>query len=530
MAPTFSTLATALLATNEPPSEAEEAVIRAVVKDTEIQINQAYDEMLSLEMFSQAARQKHSELVEFKEAHMRIMSSVRRLSPDVLLEIMNGAMEADSGPSVVTLKVAKGPWLYGSVCRFWRMTSISSSLLWCNISIPAIYSTQRSLRRNHIPDIPSFRLRPSASEAILQTILDRSKQSPLTIEFGSSWDYPITPDPELLQMLIVHSARWRDVTLRLNKSQAHQISTSLPQALVPQLERANLRPYHSRSGMMVSSLQIAPLLHSLSATERLPEGLLPYSQITYLHLYHSIGLDDILSILRLTLNIETCYITTSSFSDALNPSPGRIIRLARLKHLIVMYGQIDLCSYLEAPALVEIDGISSLRSLRSLVSFLQVNPCRLKGLVFTGGKFTASALSEISASAPMLTSLTIRSSHARRIQDTRLIQLLGQTDNVTFFPKLQHLTIQIEFSITREQAQSVINIIRSMITSLKHLTLDIALDSSEAKVDFKDTLEPLLLGIDSRLFISERVIPADDYPWGRHGTKWEQYDSLSESD
>ncbi|KAJ7587419.1 hypothetical protein C8J56DRAFT_78927 [Mycena floridula] len=220
----FSSLVEQLVAINEPPPEAEVPKLRGILAEMDGKIDQKSEEILRLEQSLEAARKDHAKMLEFKASLTVILSPARRLPGDVIFEIIRLASivtQIDSRSettffSAVSLDVKQGPWPFGAICRLWRTVSTTNAVLWSYIVVKEDSSSPKK-----------------ADPKILQTILDRSKQSPLMIHFTNS---ETTSSAPALLPLLTHSKRWVDATLYVSEPGFPELTKLLRSAAMPNLE------------------------------------------------------------------------------------------------------------------------------------------------------------------------------------------------------------------------------------------------------------------------------------------------------
>ncbi|KAJ7748001.1 hypothetical protein B0H14DRAFT_3513916 [Mycena olivaceomarginata] len=110
------------LNTNYIPSDPE------IVEILEAQIEQ-------LEIALSQLKELRTSLKAPIDAHRALISPLRRIPQDVLLDIFSSCLP--SGHNAL-IDAAEAPLLLGRVCRHWRDVTYSTPMLWSSIHIPCI--------------------------------------------------------------------------------------------------------------------------------------------------------------------------------------------------------------------------------------------------------------------------------------------------------------------------------------------------------------------------------------------------------
>ncbi|KAG7442934.1 uncharacterized protein BT62DRAFT_904814, partial [Guyanagaster necrorhizus] len=116
-----------LLSSNNPPSEIEANNIESFIHDAQSELQEADEEILSLQKAMKLAKEKRSCIARTIAAPRAILSSIRRVPPEILTLIFAWAM-----PTKVyhVFDVKGAPWVLGQICRRWRAAALSFTALW----------------------------------------------------------------------------------------------------------------------------------------------------------------------------------------------------------------------------------------------------------------------------------------------------------------------------------------------------------------------------------------------------------------
>ncbi|KAF9018411.1 hypothetical protein BDZ89DRAFT_350718 [Hymenopellis radicata] len=184
-----------LRTTNEPPSEDEadyvhNTVLCAIQDDTD----NVDARLVELQSAANALIQERNRLVQYANGFKLLLSPIRRLPPELLMEIFQHACARHGW--LHFFHRAHMHWVIPQVCRKWRTIALSCPPLWS--SIVAV------LR-------PTF---PPTST--LDAILHRSGTHPINIRVlvgDNHYDDPHVRD--LIAPIRAHSSRWRSLRATL---------------------------------------------------------------------------------------------------------------------------------------------------------------------------------------------------------------------------------------------------------------------------------------------------------------------------
>ncbi|KAJ7609147.1 hypothetical protein FB45DRAFT_1039296 [Roridomyces roridus] len=180
-----------LVNSNEPPNAAEEGFSRDTVVETEARLAQLDEQIRAL----QAQR---AQLQDQQRQNHSVLSSLRRLPPELLAEIFSWTLPDELQGDVSDMN--NSPWVLTQVSSRWRDISVATSSLWCNIS--AVYGGS-----------PDEILHPRPE--MIQTQVERAGTQNLRIQFHACEDRDAAEQVYLFQSLASHSARWEQLDLQM---------------------------------------------------------------------------------------------------------------------------------------------------------------------------------------------------------------------------------------------------------------------------------------------------------------------------
>ncbi|KAL0960498.1 hypothetical protein HGRIS_005536 [Hohenbuehelia grisea] len=233
-----------------------------------------------------ALRLLRSERMQYVEAHKAIVSPIRRLPPEILRLIYKNILQyipITIDPAHLRLSPQ---WALTHVSSFWRAVAVSTSELWCFLSID-----DEVFWKHRIP--------------VLDTILARSSTSDLFLDLQLHY-YANNP---LLEMLFSHSSRWCEVSIACTYP-------SIPDIFRPNRPFTNLRNLtitcepttipEDISGKDIGVVSLAPDLQYLCLVS-IPTRCfdIPWDQLRVLHLYNDEGME----ILHRTTHLKSLLVS-----------------------------------------------------------------------------------------------------------------------------------------------------------------------------------------------------------------------------
>ncbi|KAJ7587449.1 hypothetical protein C8J56DRAFT_941921 [Mycena floridula] len=491
-----------LIANNEPPIEAEEVSLRTAVEQTELQIEQTVRDIARLEKLLQQAKDRHADLLQLNVSHRIILSPIRRVPSDVIFEILRlASMEASAKYSLpwVYLDVDRGPWQYRSICRHWRTVLISNPSLWSQIDI-----------------LPGRLASESDQLEMLQMILDRSKARPLTIGFSTNFmsSYDWKRKMPQLEMLLLHSHRWVDITFKANFKVFPELSRLVTKESFPQLKRLDLTAFfpgfssfdRHPEEVNIDCFAVAPALQSFHLNlSRLgsvqPNISVPWDQITDITITgHRCPPKWVHSLLALMPNILQCSVTISNGDLASEIIHLRYLTRLELKTTRDGDAEVSRMAFLHRLAIPSLEefspGIDSESELREFASFIERNHCSLKVLNF-GFRFAFGVLSSESVERLALLVPTIITLNVEAL-DEALVDILT-TSSIVHFPNLQKVDFGLAVVMTELRITNLLEMIRSRgydstlntsssATRLRHIRLKMHFESQTVERRFRKSI------------------------------------------
>ncbi|KAJ7076654.1 hypothetical protein B0H15DRAFT_578112 [Mycena belliarum] len=269
------------------------------------------------------------------------------------------------------------PMVLTHICHRWREITLKMPSLWRAIQL-----------EDHCDDDP-------ISEAV-ECWLSRSRGLPLSI---SQTSYTKGVADGCVERLVLHSARWEHVQLRLH-SRSHLAIVTHAMPLIRQLE---IRVVNLKTGVSPPvCYRDMPRLRSVTLWNfDYPAGFLPWSQLTSLTLVCK-SFAQCTAILRDTVNLIHCELAIWGDSDR---QPD--VRLERLQSLVLMPYDTDLLDWMDpeemsqylntliTPALRMLDVPNDLlepHPIEALSTFVSKAGCRLDSVYITGESSVAKHL------------------------------------------------------------------------------------------------------------------------------------------
>ncbi|KAJ6508559.1 hypothetical protein C8R45DRAFT_1208214 [Mycena sanguinolenta] len=306
---------TSRLNTNYVPSPSETLEIRSLLVDPIEEIARIDTQIAEMESVLTQLREKRALLQLPIDAHKALISPMRHIPQDILLEIFFACLPSEHN---AVIDSAEAPLLFGRVSRHWRSVAYSTPMLWSSIHIPALDYLNTS------PDIFS------GLERTVEAWLERSATCPLSVSLSHltsrrvGLDYTSKKHSLVLQILAV-SRRLRYLTLAAdadflgpilefgaeNFPLLKSIRMNVPNQTIP------------KNFFEIPTLEDVALCAALSAPLSLP---LPWSQLRILCLLCWIQHDDqaegvdingASELLRRCPNLEWCEIWVTQRSEDL---------------------------------------------------------------------------------------------------------------------------------------------------------------------------------------------------------------------
>ncbi|KAF7370895.1 hypothetical protein MSAN_00723400 [Mycena sanguinolenta] len=302
------------LNTNYVPSDSEVLEIRSLLMDPTAEIERIDAQIEELESALTQLKEKRALLQQPIAAHKALISPVRLIPRDVLLEIFFHCLPSEHN---ALIDPTEAPLILGHICRHWRSVAYSAPLLWSSIHIPPL---------DYLNTPPHILLE---LEKIVEGWLERSATCPLSVSF---YDFlnrvDVNPNiekhPLILQLLAV-SRRLRSLTLA---GDAECLRPLLLLSDMP-LQKIGIKTLsnqtHPKNVLEIPTFKDVALCISLLDDPRsLP---LPWSQLRRLRLEcygcwteqgqqeGGLDFDGALDVLRMCPNLEECKIRVTKDSE-----------------------------------------------------------------------------------------------------------------------------------------------------------------------------------------------------------------------
>ncbi|KAJ7255834.1 hypothetical protein B0H12DRAFT_960797, partial [Mycena haematopus] len=162
-----------ILRTNAVPSDAECDSIRNLLEGSLKDLADVSEEIKRLQSLMDEAAHKRERLQQFIDAHLALLSPVRRLPDDIVRSVLTATLPSTGN---ATISSDEAPLLLCRVCKSWRALALSTPQLWASLHIvvPPLSKFERLL-------------------TLITTWLKRSGSVPLDI----SVVYSLVCDPNL---------------------------------------------------------------------------------------------------------------------------------------------------------------------------------------------------------------------------------------------------------------------------------------------------------------------------------------------
>ncbi|KAK0435531.1 hypothetical protein EV421DRAFT_1229876 [Armillaria borealis] len=416
---------------NDPLVDSERAALEAVVREGRASLSSlsqhivAVRETLRILLKDQARTVKHIREVK------RLLSPVRRLPADVLIEIFTACLpeDPDLPDDTDSLDAQLAPWVLSQVCASWRQTALASTGLWANIRL------RMDLYTNHMESV--FRL---------GTVLDRAGERLLRVYIQGRKDFS---DHPVFVLILSTSARWKslDVAAPLHSFHSfNSISHHFPlletlRIKVSSFHRSDIQPEFT---CVVHGFRQAPRLRDLSVTQKLVSDMpffprlfaLPLETISELHIESTAS--DVVSFLRSDTAKHLVSLIITSVDSKRHGLPQQIeipvIRHDCLQRLCLVNSAAGL-SRLQLPALRSLELFLFKRAILPTISE-DTAPALTELIVWYGHEVDGRAMADILRWTPKLISLVFHFSPAFST-DTLFIALGKSQEGV--FELVPHL-------------------------------------------------------------------------------------------
>ncbi|KAJ7648296.1 hypothetical protein DFH06DRAFT_574628 [Mycena polygramma] len=377
-----------LLSSNEPPEDTEAASVRSAVSNVVTRLVSLDEEIAALRNRLRELEDKHDSLSRFHRQSTWILSPLRRMPAEILLEIFSWTMP----PVALFRRRAKFGLKYSRVLthisRRWRSVSISDPSLWSLVAI--------NYRMDSDPG-------QSFSQSMVENQIARAQK--LKIHFYGYESSDSRPQVGMLELLAKYSSQWEELSLGLTAALVPVLAGV--QDRIPSLRRLHIQwdTQQSQAGITESLdfFQSAPSLIDASIYNEFRSVLfmLPWQNLTRYLLDAPWDVHHLL--LKMTPNLVEARI-----SIAFDPEPWpdfkEITDLIFLRRLFISHAEI--LDYLTTPHLEELAIDLLADEPAGFINRLLASSCPLRILTLAGGP-TLHPMTEILRNFPSIVELRI---------------------------------------------------------------------------------------------------------------------------
>ncbi|KAF7346531.1 Hexose carrier protein [Mycena sanguinolenta] len=400
------------LNTNYVPSSSEILLIRSLLVDPLEEIARIDAQIEEMELALAKLKEKRALLVGPIDAHRALISPIRLIPQDILLEIFLACLPSEHN---ALIDPAEAPFLLGRICRHWRSVVYSAPMLWSSLHIPT---------PDYLNTPPSILL---GLERSVAAWLGRSASCPLSVSLCDSanrvdFNRHLEKHPLALQIPAV-SGRLRSLVLAGDVELLRPILQLGPTDL-PQLETIRMQTPPNQTPS--TTILEVPTLEDVALCITVPTDPLslplPWSNLRRLRLEFylwrtahgnegGLDFDGALDVLRRCPRLESCEIRVNRFSARYSGSglghDSSSIILPHLHTLILSGFEFQLQRWI--PDLV----VPNLRSLQ--IGNLNTSPSRSNRARLSVDldltRFTTTSLREFLESFPMISHLQLMATH-----------------------------------------------------------------------------------------------------------------------
>ncbi|KAJ7741307.1 hypothetical protein B0H16DRAFT_1565282 [Mycena metata] len=331
------------LGTNYCPTDEELPEIKALLIQPALRLKRVDDEIAVLQKAIDKLADERESLTTYLDGYNALLSPVRRLPLDVIQEIFLACTPTHRN---CVMSALEAPVLLGRICSSWRSIALSTPRLWARLHVvepgPPSFGSINPI----LVETTGSKSAAKAAQRLdqVKAWLGRSGQCPLSISLHSQSEGFIS-SPSFLQELISFSRRWQHVDFTLSPGTLNSIS-HLTEMDVPLLESVKLsHHYHSLSAtLQLEHFRIfrAPRFSSFRLVgnnfvgrdiEAMP---LRWNQLTVLEMTGSTWQSSVTSgialrILRQCPELRICQLSVNDNElDLDGHAPGPIVELRSL--------------------------------------------------------------------------------------------------------------------------------------------------------------------------------------------------------
>ncbi|KAJ6472791.1 hypothetical protein DFH09DRAFT_1219374 [Mycena vulgaris] len=244
---------TSKLGTNYCPSDEENIEIRSLLVEPTRRLQCLDDEIADLQKAVEKLRDERDKLGAYVDAHMALISPVRRLPLDIIQKIFIACLPAHRN---CVMSAVEAPVLLGRICSSWRTISLSTPHLWSRLHVVE-------------PTPPYFAVLTLIDKKVAQRLeitkmwLGRSGQCPLSISvkaIASKTGFAA----QIIQALLPFKSRWEHIAFTAESSVFGALS-HLTEVDVPMLKSIHMTEIDDHTSLRWDSLQFLRSSNILSA-------------------------------------------------------------------------------------------------------------------------------------------------------------------------------------------------------------------------------------------------------------------------
>jgi hypothetical protein len=430
-----------LVGTNDTPSESQADAIRNTMSEVQPFVSALDADIAQVQAKLMELQLKREILHNYFHEHERLLSPIRWLPADLLGDIFIFCLPERWQDRRFEGSIA--PLLLTKICRHWRAAAVSTARLWSSF----VYESQSP------SDVALTKLWLTRGINCAMNI--RIAQPFVDLQYG-------TCVVQVLNLLVSHSERWREVDIFLQSWMLSAVATVKDR--LPLLQTLTIDGRGPFDDQLIDGFESAPMLRGLRLSLPNSNGprLLnfPWAQLdklavaghnfgpTLAGLNHAAVLTD----LRLTA-IFSC-----------NPVPTNVIHLNQLHSLYLQFINwvaLDyLLPFLVSPALKDICiaqhermGFPVWVCHEAFVSFLSQSSCSLRRIAFHNVPLDSSHLLQYMEYSPTLVDLVLRGIASHSITDNVIHRLTYQdtegAQEECLAPALQFINIEAYHALSQ---------------------------------------------------------------------------------
>ncbi|KAJ7441753.1 hypothetical protein FB451DRAFT_96336 [Mycena latifolia] len=227
---------TSKLGTNYCPRGEEIVQIRTLLIEPTLQLKHLDDEIAVLQKALDKLTEERTGISAYVDAHKALISPVRRLPLDIILEIFTACLPTHRN---CVMSALEAPVLLGRICSSWRSISLLTPRLWSRLHIvepPCLYNAAHSLEKKLAQRLETT-----------QMWLGRSGNCPLSISLQCNDSFIWGSQYQFIRALLPFASRWEHISFTAPLSTLGFVS-HLTEADVPMLKSVSLSETYGNGG------------------------------------------------------------------------------------------------------------------------------------------------------------------------------------------------------------------------------------------------------------------------------------------